>query len=56
MICLEDREILSSARASGVSQSGDCALHEVVIITETLLDLERSACKDTLRHMRVCLS
>ena len=33
------REILSSARASGVSQSGSCALHEIVIITEMLLDL-----------------
>ena len=36
------REILSSARASGVSQSGSCALHEILIITETQLDLERS--------------
>ena len=52
------REILSSARASGVSQSGSCVLHGIVIITETLLyiDLERSTCKDTLRHMLVCLS
>ena len=49
------REILSSARASGVSQSGSCALHEIVILTETLLDLERSTCKDTPRHMLVCL-
>ena len=45
------REILSSARASGVSQSGSCALHGIVIITEMLLDLERSTCKDTLRHV-----
>ena len=49
------REILSSAKTSGVSQSSSCALHEIVIITETLLDLERSTCKDTLRHMLVCL-